>query len=340
MEPSFDLDINNYTTEDLLNFFKLDDNYSLEDLIEKEVKLATEILSVNNKKYNPKYKFDIINFIKLAKDVLISFKNEMKEKDEIKKSINKMSNFLQKDDDPRVGRIINPLSSHPALETDIIPKHSINGYAYDVTTSVYVFNSGGRNSFFDSKAVSSIFDFPVKWKNVISISLASVQIPMVKDDFKYNNGKNQIYIEEDNTGISGIVTLPEGNYSPYAFVNNIFAGIQEASFPESLTKAINDQLGTYSGVPPVGRFKVTIDLSNHITTITNNTHTFSMYTLNKDPNIICNTRETRFNIDYTVNPPKREDIPLLVYTETLGYLMGYREVKYSGKQSYPSESIF
>ena len=81
MEPSFDLDINNYTTEDLLNFFKLDDNYSLEDLIEKEVKLATEILSVNNKKYNPKYKFDIINFIKLAKDVLISFKNEMKEKD-------------------------------------------------------------------------------------------------------------------------------------------------------------------------------------------------------------------------------------------------------------------
>jgi hypothetical protein len=107
-----------------------------------------------------------------------------------------------------------------------------------------------------------------------------------------------------------------------------------------LTKAINDQLGTYSGVPPVGRFKVTIDLSNHITTITNNTHTFSMYTLNKDPNIICNTRETRFNIDYTVNPPKREDIPLLVYTETLGYLMGYREVKYSGKQSYPSESIF
>ena len=340
MEPSFDLDINNYTTEDLLNFFKLDDNYSLEDLIEKEVKLATEILSVNNKKYNPKYKFDIINFIKLAKDVLISFKNEMKEKDEIKKSINKMSNFLQKDDDPRVGRIINPLSSHPALETDIIPKHSINGYAYDITTSVYVFNSGGRNSFFDSKAVSSIFDLPVKWKNVISISLASVTIPNVMYAFNKDDGTNQIYIEEDNTGISGIVTLPEGNYSPYAFQGNIFAAIQEASFPESLTKAINDQLGTYSGVPPVGRFKVTIDLSNHITTITNNTHTFSMYTLNKDPNIICNTRETRFNIDYTVNPPKREDIPLLVYTETLGYLMGYREVKYYGKQSYPSESIF
>ena len=77
MESNFDLDINNYTTKDLLNFFKLDENYSLEDLNDKEEKLANEILSVSNKIYQPKYKFDIINFIKLAKDVLISFHNDI-----------------------------------------------------------------------------------------------------------------------------------------------------------------------------------------------------------------------------------------------------------------------
>ena len=32
MEPSFDLDINNYTSEDLLNFFKLGNTFSLEEL--------------------------------------------------------------------------------------------------------------------------------------------------------------------------------------------------------------------------------------------------------------------------------------------------------------------
>ena len=63
MEPSFDLDINNYTTDDLMRFFKLEDNYSLEDLNIKEEKLATSILSVDNQKYNSKMKFDIINFI-------------------------------------------------------------------------------------------------------------------------------------------------------------------------------------------------------------------------------------------------------------------------------------
>ena len=53
MEQSFDLDINNYTTQDLIKFFKLEDNYSLEDLYKKEEKLATGILC-DNKKYNSK----------------------------------------------------------------------------------------------------------------------------------------------------------------------------------------------------------------------------------------------------------------------------------------------
>ena len=92
MEPSFDLDINNYTTDDLMRFFKLEDNYSLEDLNIKEEKLATSILSVDNQKYNSKMKFDIINFIKLAKDLLISFKHDMETNNEIKKNIAKFVN--------------------------------------------------------------------------------------------------------------------------------------------------------------------------------------------------------------------------------------------------------
>ena len=87
MEPSFDLDINNYTSEDLLNFFKLENTFSLEELAKKEYELATSILSVDNKQYNPKMKFDIINFIKLAKDLLISFKGDMETNKEIKKNI-------------------------------------------------------------------------------------------------------------------------------------------------------------------------------------------------------------------------------------------------------------
>jgi len=344
MEPSFDLDINNYTTEDLMNFFKLEDNYSLEDLNKKEERLATSILSVDNKKYNSKMKFDIINFIKLAKDLLISFKHDMETNREIKKNIER---FVNKDKDPNTGRIINPLSEHQSLQHTIIPKESINGYNYDVTTSIYVFNTFGRNDFYTSTASNSTYDLPVKWKNVISIQLSSATIPNVMYAFNYEEGTDQIYIEEDNTGLAGIVTIPAGNYSPFELQIASLQLLPEASFPEALTKAINQQLGT------LNRFKVTIDISNRKTTITNSTNTFSIFTLNKDayndPNGVTknptqaaclNPFSNRINIDYGVNPPDKKTIPPGIYASTMGYLMGYREIEYGGSKSYTSESIF
>jgi len=344
MEPSFDLDINNYTTQDLMNFFKLEDNYSLEDLYKKEEKLAMNILSTDNKKYDSKMKFDIINFIKLAKDVLISFKHDIETNNEIKKNIAK---FVNKDKDPRVGKIINPLSEHPTLENNIIPQYSINGYNYDVMTSIYVFNTIARNDFYKTTASNSTYDLAAKWKNVISISLSAATIPNVMYAYNFEEGTDQIYIEEDNTGISGIVTIPAGNYSAFAI---IIAGtdlLGQASFPEALTKAINEQLGTGN------RFTVTVDVSNRKTTISNSTHTFTMITLNKDTYNDPNTPEknpvrpgclnpfsNKITIDYGVNPPKKETLPVVDYVSTMGYLMGYREIAYGGLKSYTSESIF
>ena len=62
MEPNFDLDINNYTANDLLNFFKLDDNFSFDDLDTRENDIITEITNKNTN-YTSKYKFDIISDI-------------------------------------------------------------------------------------------------------------------------------------------------------------------------------------------------------------------------------------------------------------------------------------
>jgi signal transduction histidine kinase len=88
MEPNFDLDINNYTTNDLLDFFRLDKNYTLDDLKERETNIINEVTKANSK-YATKYKFDIINFIKSAKENLISIKHELETTSEINKNIKK-----------------------------------------------------------------------------------------------------------------------------------------------------------------------------------------------------------------------------------------------------------
>ena len=332
MEPSFDLDVNNYTTSDLIKFFKLENIFSLDDLTKKEEDLATEILSTSNTKYNAKYKFDIINFIKSAKEVLKSFHNDIETNIEIKKNIEK---FMNKTSGPRVGKIINPLSSHQTLEHSIIPPHDINGYDYNITTSIYVLNTAARNDYFSTQPSNSTYDLSIKWRNVISISLSAATIPNVMYAFNEDFATNQIYIEEDNTGLSAIVTLPEGNYTPYA----TGVVLTEASFPNDLTKILNEQvLGIIN--PADYRFFVVINVSNHKTQIYNTTNTFRMDLLKTNPTFRCSTFANIIFNDYGDSNPSKYKIPLETYFRTMGFLMGYREVLYSGSKSYISESIF
>ena len=56
MEDSFDLDVNNYTPSDLINFFKLNESYTINDLVKKAEELARVIFSPNTSSYNAKYK--------------------------------------------------------------------------------------------------------------------------------------------------------------------------------------------------------------------------------------------------------------------------------------------
>ena len=207
MESNFDLDVNNYTTNDLLQFFKLEPDYTLNDLNQKSDLILSDIINVNA--YSSKHKVDIIEFIKLAKDMLISHYNEIEVSKEMRRNYNRKLHLSK---EPKVGRIINPLSPHQSLETQIIPNDGVNGYSYQTTTSVYVFNTSARENFFGSLSTDATFYLPVKWKNVISISLASANIPNVMFAFSNDLGTNQIYIKEDVTGLSNIIVLPEGNY--------------------------------------------------------------------------------------------------------------------------------
>ena len=105
MNTNVDLDINNYNTADLLNFLKLTGDYDLNDIEQKTNEMTNELLFSNNSSSSSndiKYKTDIINFIKSAKDVLMSTYNDIQNEIEIKKK-----NNVGKENN--LGKIINPL---------------------------------------------------------------------------------------------------------------------------------------------------------------------------------------------------------------------------------------
>ena len=330
MESNFDLDVNNYSIDDLIGFFKLKDNFDENDIERRFIEIAEEILSAKSSSHNPKHKFDIMNFIKLAKDILISSYYEIKTKIEMDK-IQK-----RKKDINNVGKIINPLAVHPALQSQSIPTNDINGYRHNKNVSLYVFNTAARDNFFGSSSTNCTFLLPTKLKNVISISLSSVQIPNVMLAFSLERGTSQLYIFENNTNLNGVVTIPDGNYvrAQSPLVAGLFAEIAI-----TLEVAINEQILGITN-PLLYRFKVTISPATSFITISNTTNTFLMNTLKRD------FTDASFCDPYSFPKPNLDNIdPNLnikpsQYIDTLGYLLGYREVLYSGAQSYTTEATF
>ena len=330
MESNFDLDVNNYSIDDLLGFFKLKNDYDENDIERRVSEMSQEIVGSLSSSHNQKYKFDIMNFIKLAKDILISSYYEIQNKIEMEKRDHK------KKDTNNTGKIVNPLAVHPALETQTILTNNINGYRHNKNTSLYVFNTATRENFFGSVATNCTFILPSKLKNVISISLSSIQIPNVMFAFSTERGTTQLYIHEDNTNLSGVVTIPDGNY--VRAQNPLFLGLF-AEIAPALKLAINEQILGITN-PALFRFDVSISPATSFITISNTTHTFSMNTLKR------NLTDASFCDPFSFPKPNLDNLdPKLnikpsQYIDTLGYLLGYRDVFYSGSTSYTTEATF
>jgi hypothetical protein len=161
---------------------------------------------------------------------------------------------------------------------------------------------------------------------VTAISLSAIQIPNVSNTFSNEAETNQLFIHEDTTGIEGIVILPPGNYT-------------SLQYPAILESAINIQL---LGSTP-NRFTVNIDPYTQRITISNSTNTFTMNILTKEYNSTTRDRYCLYNIDRNTNVTDKDsknNINPSDFAYTMGYIIGYRQVLYSGLQSYTSESVY
>jgi hypothetical protein len=359
MSQNIDLDINNYTIRELINFFKLEQQYTVDDLDNKEGELINNILNVySNSDIN--YKKELIQFIKNGKQILYGTakqppknnnsnnknknsendKNDTVENHKINSSTPSTilesldSNILNKSffqsnlgkSYNNIGKIINPLSNHPSLQEQSIPSTSVNSYNIHKTTANYVFNTRFRDNYFGTVSSNCSFTMPATIKNVIAISVSAIQIPNVANTFSQINETNQIYIYEDTTGLNAIVEMPTGNY-------NI------SNFVLELEKAINIQvIGSYPN-----RFTVTINDQTNTINIINSTYTFRINVIKKisDPaNIFqCSFDSYELNKNIDTVDDKKKIKPSDFFT-TMGYLMGFRQIEYLGKSSYTTESPF
>jgi len=342
---AFDFDLNNYNTSNLIHFFKLSADYTNNELIEKEKKMSLSIINDNESGYTSDYKYKILDFIKKSKQRLmngsagksissnqdIDIRNQTNQTDSPNNILYaSFEHDKQSEPEPyinNVGKIINPLSSNPVLQKNSIPNDSIDGYNNNTIISNYVFNTRFRDNFFNTIPTSCTFTLPKTIENVISISLSGIQFPNVIFTFSTATDTTQLFIHEDNTDNEAVVVIPEGNYT-------------WITFPCILETAINEQV--IGGVDDIdNRFKVSISQYTRFITIENTVNTFKIRTITPYKTNLGICKKGRFPFDYDFDDIdiKKDLFPSQFYG-TLGYQIGFRYIKYEGKQSYTSESVF
>ena len=328
---NFDLDINNYTINDLKTFLKLPDRYNLTELSNA---CKGVIKNISQSEQHMREKNNIILFVKKTKKILeYKFNNadtnqldneenaEIEEIEEIEENeentdyIERVSysNMLQsRNTNPRE-KILLPLSNHQPLQSESIKPNNISGYGIKKNVVSYVFNTQLRDNYFNTIPSNCSFSLPTNIDNVLSVELTALQIPNVMLAFSSNRGTNQLYIAEDNTGDSAIVIIPDGNYSA-------------SDFETILTNAINQQVT--GGVP---RFSVTT-----------NTFTMNIILKNSVINNPCNNKEHSYLgiPDKEQADPKKPYIPPSALFNTMGYNIGYRKILYVGQTEYTGESNY
>ena len=341
-----DLDIDNYSNEELIGVVKLDLEFSKDELNEA-IKKFQQIIE-QNKDYSHIYKKQLHEFFNKARRRLMvkvnSFNNSnnyydyKEDKDNLNTPFKSYSvsnnvdmlndydkNYSENDDllsNQEVGKIISPLTNinNNPLQYQRIPKDNINGYNQNKIVSNYVFNSQFRNNFLNTTPEDCEFLLPNSINNVISMSLSGFQFKNTMFSFSSYKYTNKIYIEEDTSGgiIGGIVTIPEGNYD-------------ENSFPDVLEYCINTQIisDTVSRGEEDYRFSVSIDDNTRFLTISNSINNFTIKTIVEN------------NMNYRLNDiDKKNNISTSNIINTMGYQIGFRNIEYSDSQSYTTESTF
>lgn len=221
---SFDLDINNYTQNELAEMLELPPNYTNNILETKLSKLRETI--VNNVKINKDVQQNTINFLVKVKTML--FKGGADNTYQNDSLGAKIVDFYNSSYELKTSKIedttehmvqVRPekpyLSSFPG---DFFPG-IINPLKKRTIKKNLNIDTRFRENYFSSPATNFQFTLPMNFDNVLQMQLTAIELPTTYYNVSRQYGNNFFSITVDNE--SAMVNIPDGNYTSDGMVNVI-----------------------------------------------------------------------------------------------------------------------
>jgi len=251
-----DLDINNYNMNDLEKFFNLKGKYTQDDVLAKEYKIREQLLSSGN--IDKRFKRDLIEFLETAKYWIITVKFPKKDPTTIPKNY-KLDSFdvpLSKSlPTSRAPNIIErPLTQFIHAKTDEYYKGILNPLETRVIKRCVNIDTRFRENLYNSKSSDFTFQLPFKLNKVVSMQLASIELPITFYGVSELYGNNFFWIElRDNENKSHVklIQIKDGNYNASDLITAVNNEIQSSQDIFQSVEFVLDITSTGSGTGKV-----------------------------------------------------------------------------------------
>ena len=304
---NFDLNIENYTREELIQMFELPSNFDRNIVEIKESKLRDSI--INNKEIQKDTQINTLNFLVKAKNIILngnhSSKTGLQQKieDFYNSSYELKTTKLEDKEEHMVQvRPEKPyLSSYPS---EFFPG-VINPIKKRTIRKNLNIDTKFRENYYSNPSTNFNFTLPTTFNDVLQMQLSAIELPTTYFVISKQYGNNFFTLSVN--GSTTVIHIPDGNYNQDTIMTAINNQLSLAGSPFNLIAfVINSTNGTGSGQTLVGE-------------ITSGTVT----------SIELNFQADRYGVEDRNTP-----LPL-----KFGWFLGFRNGIYVNNLNYVSEGI-
>ena len=305
---NFDLDIENYNRNELIEMFELPANFDKNIVEIKEAKLKDSIF--NNKQINKDTQIKTINFLAKAKNIILNGKNNENKplQNKIEEFYNSSYELKPSKLDDKNEHMIQIRDDKPYLSS--FPSEFFPGVINPLKKRTIKKNlnidTRFRDNYYNSPSTNFNLILPINMDNVLQMQLNAIELPTTfyVISKQYGNNFFQINVNDNTT----IINIQDGNYSPTSIMTYINTQLSNAGNPYSY---VSFNINIFD--PQTGSAQTVIS-PNGTGAVTK--------------------LEVYYNLSKNGFDDNNTPLPL-----KFGWLLGFRNGIYSGNLNYVSEGV-
>jgi hypothetical protein len=318
--PSFDLDVNHYKVDELRIIFDMTSKYDASVLERNAAILRQNIMA--DESVDTATKMRTAQFLDDAKKKLITTQFPSKQAIVPTGVVSANEDAVIRDDEP----VAQGADEHSIIQHKVDPyilsnpskyfKGQYNPLNKRIIKKSLNIDTRFRENYYQTTPTNFQIDLPMKFNNVLSMQLASLELPTSFYNIDQALGNNFFALIDPVNNITQIITIPDGNYVYGELINQMNKSIYENP-NKNISTVIYDVQFTLDINLESGSGRVIAMLQGG----SSNSVTLRNFTLN-------------FQTDINGKPDHTTPLPL-----KFGWMLGFRNGVYSNNLTYVSEGM-